>query len=219
MDLTQIKKIASEQMENERSHPWKERGNKYYHGERTAKLAVTLRSLIFPEDSSHDGILTVAAWFHDIANGVDEHGIKGAEKTRELIFNLCSPAELDEICGIIAVHDDRSSDRTLFSDWAKLHQDADFLDHVGTYDVWMNFLYAVPHEKTINEISDYMVNERPEVIARCRKELNYELSRVIYDEKAEYQKSFTDRFSVELSGQIWKLEEIVSKRYKAEETV
>ena len=211
MDLNVIKQIASKQMENERSHTWKERGNKYYHGERTAKLAVTLRKLIFPDDPSHDDILTVAAWFHDIANGAEEHAEKGAEITRKLLSNLCSPAELDEICGIIAVHDDRYSDRAMFSDRVKLHQDADHLDHFGTFEIWMKFLYAVSHDMTINSIKDHMVKVFPSHTVIFRNELNYEISKLIYDDKANFQKSFIERFAVELSGEICNSDEIIKK--------
>jgi hypothetical protein len=82
----------------------------------------------------------------------------------------------------------------------------------------MNFLYAVPHDRTINETKDYMAEARPSDIIRYRNELNYEISRLIYDDKAEFLKEFTDRFSMELSGQIWNLDEIV-KRYRTEEKV
>ncbi|MEA4832678.1 MAG: HD domain-containing protein [Oscillospiraceae bacterium] len=161
MNLDKIKSIATELMKDKRSHSWKERGNKYYHGERVAKLVVTLRGIILPNDQSHDEILTIAAWFHDIANGIEEHGTEGSAITREILSDHCTAAELDDICGIIAVHDDRSSNRRFFSDYIKLHQDADYLDHFGTYDIWMNFLYAVPHNETINDVSNYLLTERP----------------------------------------------------------
>ena len=66
MERATIKRLAAEEMENRSSHAWKERINKYYHGERVAKLALTLRKLVIPNDASRDQILTAAAWFHDI---------------------------------------------------------------------------------------------------------------------------------------------------------
>ncbi|HBL84385.1 MAG: hypothetical protein A2Y17_04840 [Clostridiales bacterium GWF2_38_85] len=209
MELDKIKLIAAEQMKDKRSHSWKERGNKYYHGERVAKLVITLRKLIFPDDCSHDDILTAAAWFHDIANGGNNHGTAGAELARTLFGGCCSQAEIDEICGIIAVHDDRQCDHTDLSDWVKIHQDADHLDHFGTFDIWMNFLYAVPHDETINDVSNYLVIERPLDFSRYRDELNFEVSRAIYDDKVEFLKNFTARFAMESDGEIWDMDEII----------
>jgi HD superfamily phosphodiesterase len=211
MNLEKIKEIAVTQMKDKRSHSWKECGNKYYHGERTANLVLTLRKLIFPNDSSHDDILTAAAWFHDITNGGDNHGTAGAELTRTLLGECCSKAELDEICGIIAVHDDRHCDRNSISEWVKLHQDADHLDHFGTFDIWMNFLYAVPHEQTINDVSNYLVNERPAENQKYRDELNFEVSRAIYNDKTDFLDNFTARFAVESSGGVWNLDNIVKE--------
>lgn len=210
MNLTEIKSIAINNLKDRRSHEWKERGNKYYHGERVAKLILTLRELIFPDDPSHDEILTVAAWFHDIMNGNDDHARIGAEETRSLLTGYCTIAELDEICAIIAVHDDRYSDRSLFSDWVKLHQDADHLDHFGTYDIWMIFLYSLPHDRTILDELKYMLNERPLDFPKHRSELNFELSRIIYDEKIEFLKQFTERFAVESSGGVWDIDRILA---------
>lgn len=209
MDLTKIKQLAFEQMSERSSHSWKEKGNKYYHGERVAQLALTLRELLFPADPSHDAILTVAAWFHDIENGVDDHCAKGAATTRALLGGLYSPDELDEICGIIAVHDERNGDRSQFSSSVKLHQDADHLDHFGTYDIWMNFLYAVPHDQTLEQHVNYLQNERPLEDKRYRSELNYELSRLIFDEKAEFLRRFTERFAVESEGRFYDLDRIL----------
>jgi uncharacterized protein len=213
MELEKIKAIAAEQLKEKRSHTWKERGNKYYHGERVAKLAVTLRKLIFPDDSSHDDILTVAAWFHDIANGGEDHSKIGAEQTRALLTGFCSEAELDVICGIIAVHDDRSM-KTDYSAWVKLHQDADHLDHFGTYDIWMTFLFAVPHDKTLDDINSFLTNDRLSKSLQYRSELNFDISYAIFDEKDEFLKSFIARFAVESSGEVWNLEQVLKEANK-----
>lgn len=216
MDLTEIKRIAFDAMGGRSSHDWKERGNKYYHGERVARLALTLREIILPGDSSRDEILTVAAWFHDLENGCDDHCAKGAATARALLDKLCAPDELDEICAIIAVHDARHGDRSRLPVWVKLHQDADHLDHFGTYDVWMNFLYAVPHELTLADAIKYLRNERPGEDARYRAELNFELSRRIYDEKAEFLRGFTERFAVEADGGFFALDQILNDRRSEE---
>lgn len=209
MNLIVIKELVFEHLGNKSSHPWKERGNKYYHGERVAKLVIKLRKFIIPEDDSHDDILTVAAWFHDIMNGIENHAKEGAKKTRELLDGYCSQYEIEEICEIISVHDDRYSDRSLFSDYIKLHQDADHLDHFGTFDIWIRFFYAAHHDETINEVIDWFQNVRSKEVDKYREELNFEISKKIYDEKSEFVRNFGNRMSVECTGGIWDETEIL----------
>lgn len=204
MNLTAIKEIARERLAGKASHGWKEIGNKFYHGERVATLAGELKSRIFG-DASPDDIQTVAAWFHDIRNGEEHHAKRGAETTRELLNGLCEPVELDEICEIIRVHDDRHGDRTQFTTRMKLQQDADLLDHFGVYDVWSAFIYAVPHNQTLDDSMRFLKYERPKEHEGYIKLLNYELSRDIYREKAAFLSEFAERFEKEAGGHIYRL--------------
>jgi len=203
MDLSVINNIAFELMGNKSSHGFKEKGNKYYHGQRVATLAVKLRKLVMPDDSSHDDIITVAAWLHDVMNGMDDHAREGAIKTREVLSSHCTDEELEKICKIIGVHDDRYTGRDTYSPYIKIHQDADHLDHFGTFDIWMIFLYAVAHGETINDVRDFLSNDRPKENEKYKSELNFEISRKIFDEKMEFLKYFTERFCVESTGGIW----------------
>lgn len=211
MNLDVIKNIAFEQLSERSSHAWKEKGNKYYHGERVAKLALTLRKLLFPDDDSYDDILTVAAWFHDIENGKDKHCERGAETTRALLCVYCTSDELDEICKIIAVHDQRWGDRASFTNAIKLHQDADLLDHYGTYEVLMSFLYMTAHGITLSEEVDFLKNKRPAESEYYRGLLNFELSRAFFDEKVKFMDDFTERFSIECEGELYDFERILSE--------
>ena len=95
MNLERIHEIAEGELLGKRSHSWKEPGNKFHHGERVARIALELRRAIVPEDDSHDEILTAAAWFHDVCNGVRRHDLLGAERTRALLTGVCTDAELD----------------------------------------------------------------------------------------------------------------------------
>jgi len=203
MDMQAMKILAFELMGGKSSHAFKDRGNKYYHGERVAALALRLRELILPGDGSQDEILTAAAWFHDVMNGHEKHAEKGAEKAREVLMPYCTAQELDAICEIIGVHDDRSSGRVNFSPYVRLHQDADHLDHFGTYDILMCFLYAASRGESIIDTRDWLQNGRPRENERYRAELNFELSRKIFDEKTAFLNYFTERFCVESAGGIW----------------
>ena len=209
MDLEAIKQLAFENLGNRSSHPWKEPGNKYYHGERVAKLILLLRKHVLPEDDSHDEILTVAAWFHDIRNGVENHAEEGAKRAREVLAGTCTAYELDEICAIIGVHDNRHSDRSLFSDYVKLHQDADLLDHFGTYDVWTEFFHAAHHSRTIQDVMEWFQKTRRDQGEQYRSWMNFDISRTILDEKNAFVMSFGERFNVEGSGGIWRETELL----------
>jgi len=207
MDVSAIAQIAAEQMADKSSHPWKERGNKYLHGQRVAKLALTLRKYLFPEDGGGDGILTAAAWFHDICNGEDDHETVGAALTRKLLAPHCSPRELDQICDIIAVHDNREAGKTR-SALVKLHQDADLLDHFGTLAIWVTFQYTVPHDLTLSDRVNYM-QEAVATDRRYLSEFHYDISRHIFIEKSTFVKNFTERFAAESDGEIWDWDTII----------
>ena len=99
MDLEKIKQILFCEMHDKVT--WLgEKSGKYYHGERVAELALTLKSYILPDDDGkHDDIIKVAGWFHDIMNGTgtDNHALTGAEKTKILLAEHCSEYEIREI--------------------------------------------------------------------------------------------------------------------------
>lgn len=209
MNLEEINQLAFELLGNKRSHAERELGNKYQHGERVAKLILLLRKNILPNDDSHDDILTVAAWFHDLMNGSDNHAEEGSHKAREVLTKYCTEYEMDEICKIISVHDDRNSDRSKLSDYIKLHQDADQLDHFGTFDVWTEFLYARHHDKRMIDVIDWFQNTRHNDGIRYREELNFEVSKKIFDEKNEFVRLFGERLSVEGIGGIWNEKELL----------
>ena len=211
MNIEKIREIAAEVLMDKKSHPWKERGNKFQHGERTGKIAVELRKRILPDDDSHDEIMLAAALFHDVANGDverDEHGKVGAEQTRKLIKEFCTEEELNEICRLIEVHDDRYPDSDRYPYWVKLHQDADYLDHLGTYDIWMCSIECARQNRTVTEAADYFANKRPGELLAARCIMNYEISRRVLDEKVEFQRAFAERFVREMNGEVVGLDEL-----------
>ncbi len=97
MDMQGIKGLAYELLANKYGHISREKGEKYYHGERVALLAVKFRKYLYPDDSGYDNILTAAAWLHDILNGTPDHCVEGAKMAREVLSPYCARTELDEI--------------------------------------------------------------------------------------------------------------------------
>lgn len=208
MDIIKIKEIATQQLANKYSPDYNEKGEKFYHGQRVATLAVKLRQLIYPVDLCCDEILTVAAWFHDILNGTANHCIEGSKLTIELLSPYCTKNELDKIYEIISVHDDRASTQK-YPYYIQLHQDADLLDHLGVFDIWRCFTYAIPHDQTVQDILNYMINVRMQKLTIQKDELNFDISKKIYDEKVDFLNNFIERFKIESSGGIWNEKEIL----------
>lgn len=95
------------------------------------------------------------------------------------------------------------------NNYIKLHQDADHLDHFGTFDVWTEFLHAIHHNRTIIDVIEWFQTTRRKQDEHYRNELNFEISKKIYDEKSEFVKSFGDRLSVEGYGKIWNEKELM----------
>ena len=210
MDLEKIKQILFDET-YEKVHWNGEKSGKYYHGERVAELALKLKTYILPDDDgNHDDIIKVAAWFHDITNGTPNHAVMGAERTKILIAEHCSEHEMREIYDILYRHDERVSDRTEFSVYAKIHQDADFIDHFGTYDVLLRFSCAIRDGMTIIEQIADMKWRYENLYKEFENVLNFEISKKIYREKIEFFRQFTERFSVEGIGGIWDEENIIN---------
>ena len=67
----------------------------------------------------------------------------------------------------------------------------------------MEFIYAVQHDKTIIDVIDWFQNIRRNEDKRYREELNFEISKKIFDEKCEFVHFFGDRLSVEGTSGIW----------------
>jgi len=200
MQLDTINELVYSLMKNQRSPVNHEKAEKYYHGQRTALLAVNLRKRLFPEDAGSDDILTVAGWFHDIMNdGAEHHEARGAEKAREVLRPHCSAEELDAVCDIICAHDDRKQEKN-YSNLIKLVQDADLLDHFGAFDVWRMFAYTITHDQTIMEAMEFMKTRDPR---EHLGQLNFDISKQIYEEKMRFLMQFTERFAVECAGGIW----------------
>lgn len=195
MQLDVIKKRLEDELAGRRSHSWKDMGNKYFHGLRTAKLALKMRTVILPDITDQDELLTVAAWYHDILNGDDDHCRRGASLTRRMLEGLADKKEIDRICDMIFVHDDRDTE---YDPIIRILQDADLIDHFGAYDIVLTASYGMQNGETIDELSENFFRSRLDAISAHRPLIHYDLSLKLMDERLDYQLSFAKRLKDEL---------------------
>ena len=205
MDINRMEKLAFEKMGTSKAHPKREKGYIYYHGLRTAKIAIEIRKIIDEADSTKDDVIYVASLFHDIAKGIEPHGENGSILVRQILKDECTHEEVMEIAEIVRCHNLRNSDE----DWAKhirIVQDADILDHMGTMDIWLTFVYQAYDEKSVDEsIEFYNDKEYENYIWDSRTKLNYDISKKIFDDRVEFIEKFIRRLSVEGKGGVFKL--------------
>jgi uncharacterized protein len=209
MNLETINKIAHKLMSQKRNQEWRDVGNKYYHGQRVAKLAVALRKLILPNENGFDEILTVASWLHDVRNddnaflnGVNIHGKLGAEEATEILKPYCDATQIELIANLIEHHDDRNS-KAPHGDLIKILQDADLLDHRGTTEIWGTIVYASIYNRTMHETAAWNMQEGISAIKEYRERLNFEISKKIFDDRTNFYKTFVERFFAESNGEIF----------------
>lgn len=198
MNLTYIAELAAREMKGRASHKEKETGNKYFHGCRTARLAEQLA-----ENIAYKGTLEtiiVAAWFHDICNGSENHEVSGAEKTADLLKEHYPEKEIQEIYHYISLHDSRNK-RNL-SLGLQILQDADFLDHFGTFEIWNSFQYAFSKDIPMVETAQMILQNGEQQFREEIQSLHFEISKKLYIEKKEYVIQFVKRVLLEGQGGI-----------------
>lgn len=200
MDMERLDQIAQHFMKNRKSHNQREIGAVYYHGQRTARGIIELRKAIVPGDDSHDNILRAAAMFHDIGKGLEPHEQYGALIAKDALKDAVTPEELAEIIRIIAAHCDRCGENSPHDVWCKLQQDADLLDHFGTYEVWMCFQYYAHKGGGLADAADFYHTDLESFLGKHRALLNFDISRQIYDDKAAFEWQFVERLYVECQG-------------------
>jgi len=201
MDVEALRQLAFKLLGKRKTHDYREKGFIYYHGQRVAKLALNLRQLIIPGDSSKDDIITVASYFHDVAKGIEPHFEYGAILIKEILKGYCNENEIEEIAQIIGSHTLRGKNKS-YPPQVKIVQDADILDHYGTLEIWLNFHYYAYHNASIEEALKFYGDEYYKQLAEVRELLNYDISKEILDDKIAFQNDFIRRFAIESQGDI-----------------
>jgi len=202
MNLDKIEKIAYDTMARRKTALTREIGFIYYHGQRTAKMALNLRKAILPENTCDDDLLYVGALFHDVAKGIEPHHEIGAVLVQELLRDCVTSNELTTIAEIVQGHNQRDHTRN-YSVPVKLVQDADILDHVGTVQIWLNFLYCAQYERNMAQSLEFWQGrEFQGYLAKIRAQLNFQIAQNIFDDRVNFMNRFMERFISEINGEL-----------------
>lgn len=202
MNLEEVRRIAAESMAERRSHLEREPGHVYHHGLRTANLTGEIMSGMEGDLSVFDPVLYTGALFHDVGKGFGAHNEAGADLAIRLLNGVCSPADLDRVCEIIRFHCIRKHGLDLDNGILAV-QDADMIDHFGTQEVWLNFLFqAYNHGNQRDAIEYWESDDFRKQTARLRDLLNFELSKALFDDRVEFQEDFLARLKLEAEGRL-----------------
>lgn len=203
MDFEMLDRLAADLMVKRKAHLERELGSVYYHGKRTARLVLALRERVLPGDAQYDESLRLAAMFHDLGKGIEPHARYGAALFREAVRDLLPAEQVAQAARLIESHCDRRPDEPAHDLPARLLQDADLLDHLGVYEIWMNFNYNAHHGLSMEDALAYYQEHLEPFIARHRKMLNFPQSVRVYDDKCAFIRAFVRRMEVEARGEIY----------------
>lgn len=208
MDFAKLDEIARELMARRKAQRERETGSTYEHGVRAAKLCILLRQELVPNDDSMDDILRLAGLFHDVGKSVEPHEKYGPVILLEAVKGVVSDREAQEAARLIAEHCDRRPGEEYPDVWAKILQDADLLDHIGSYTVWMDIQRAAFRDMSVEQTAQRF-REHARVYAEYhRTTLNFPISVKIYDERIAAYVDFADRFCTEAEGELYHPERI-----------
>ncbi len=200
MDFGLIQDKAWQSMGKRHSHPDREPGYAYYHGQRVAKIATRLRELVLPAQSGDDDVIVVGSWFHDVGKGIEPHWEYGALICREILQDHCTNEKLKQIVEIVGEHTLRKTKE--YPHYVQLVQDADILDHFGSQEIWLNFWHCAYRREALEHSLEFYRESYVEHVAQVRTLLNYPKSVEIFDEKDQFVRTFIERLRREAEGEL-----------------
>ena len=194
--------VARSAMAGRRAHPDRERGYTFHHGLRTARMALQLHKQISKPLEVSEPLLFVAALFHDVGKGYEPHNRSGAVAIKRLLTEQLTPDEIKAAARIIREHNVRKKKRRCWTA-SKIVQDADLLDHFGAHGVWLclrcSAIQGRTDEQTLNA---YNGPEYQACLAKARKSLNFQVSRLAFDGRVAIERQFMDRLAAETGGEL-----------------
>ena len=192
MDLDRIEAVAHAEMEKRQDLSFREPGWTLYHGKRTGRIACHLRELL---DLSVDpDALYVAGLFHDGRKDQEPHAELGAKRIRDLLSGLIPQESLTTICEAVSLHNKRMQSES-FSDFTKLLQDADLIDHIGFIDIWMSFYWSGNKNESIDDhLAFYKGKTRKQTQDYMITHLNFDVSQEMFEERVKMSDQFFGEF-------------------------
>jgi len=194
MELDKIIAWGTEKMKYTDETPL-EKGYRYYHGLRSAKLAAALAEGMGLEVNRN--VLFVGSFLHDVGKAGyrgPNHGPRGAELIRSEIPHLFSTSELGLVLSMVENHYARPNSKHYvgkvkpsFPDEVLIIQDADTIDHFGSNGVWIAYHWSGHHLRSQQDEIDYYNTRdtrwRKEAVEGlnydlCKQELQYRISRI-----------------------------------------
>ena len=200
MDLEQIKELARRLMIDRKGHPEREPGYIYHHGVRTANICMKLLDRIDQTSAIDRSILYAGALLHDVAKGIEPHAETGATIVMQSLQGKLPPKAIETVSELVTMHNKRGESSQVDQ---MLIQDADLLDHIGTQNIWLGFLYSAAHDEPGEKVLEYYRSDKNRrFIEWCRKILNFDISREVLERKISFEQMFYDRFERELNGEL-----------------
>ena len=194
--------IARSAMAGRRAHPQRERGYTFHHGLRTARMALQLHEQISRPLEVSESLLFVAALFHDVGKGYEPHNRSGAAAVKRLLDGQLAPDEIKAAGRVIREHNLRRNNLRCWTA-SKIVQDADLLDHFGAHGVWLCLHYSATHGRTDEQtLQFYNGPEYQASLAKSRKALNFQVSRLAFDGRLALERQFMDRLAAEAAGDL-----------------
>ena len=200
LDFEKLEAIAKDLMKKRQVHLQRETGSVYDHGLRVSKAVLRLRELALPGDASMDENLRAAGLFHDLGKGIEPHGHYGAVLMRDILKGMADEKQTEIICRMIEVHDDRCKGGGKHDKYTGVLQDADLIDHFGTYDIWMVFNDAAYLKEGIGWAAERFDNLENYYNIHLPL-LNYPVSVEIAKEKRAFEREFVKRLQWESKGE------------------
>lgn len=202
MDRAALDQIAREHMIPRKSHAYRETGWLYYHGARTAKLALALGKQIFPDGNVAVDTLYAAALFHDVGKGDEPHSESGSRIVRETLNGILPLDQLESVSTLIAQHNLRGRTDLELSNESKLLMDADLIDHTGSINIWLGFCYTYQEGNGLDDQIDYFESEGLAELRSWESSTWFDISRKVLRERNDFVESFMERLKKEAGGGI-----------------
>jgi uncharacterized protein len=200
MNIEQMKELARRLMVDRKGHLERETGYIYYHGVRTAAICLELLDRINRNSAVDEATLYAGALLHDVAKGIEPHAENGAAIVGRELTGKLPPPEVASVVELVRMHNKRGqSSRTD----EMLIQDADLLDHFGSQNIWLGFLFSAARDEPGEKVLEYFRSDKHQgFVDWCRRALNFDISREILESKIDFENAFLQRFERELKGEL-----------------